>query len=116
MTDKETLIPIEEKTIVFYDDKLQAVRLESGEIFVPVRRLCDNLGLDWSGQRQRINRHPVLKEAIRGVGVITTPQDAKQHGGRKRILRLPLNMVPGRLFLHVDTPQRDRPGASPLDA
>ncbi len=98
MSDKEGLIPIEEKTIVFYDDELQAARLESGEIFVPVRRLCDNLGLDWSGQRQRINRHPVLKEAVRGVGVITTPRDAKQHGGRQEMLCLPLEMIPGWLF------------------
>ncbi len=36
MTDRKTLIPTEEKTLVFYDDELQAVRLESGEIFVPV--------------------------------------------------------------------------------
>ena len=49
MIDEQALA-IEQKTIVFYDDELTAVKLESGEIFVPVRRLCENLDLSWSGQ------------------------------------------------------------------
>lgn len=88
----------EQKTITFYDDELTAVQLEGGDIYVPVRRLCDNLGLDWAGQRQRINRDEVLSEAIRGVGVITTPHDADQHGGTQEMLCLPLDLVPGWLF------------------
>jgi hypothetical protein len=40
MTDEpKALVPTEEKTILFYDDELTAVKLDSGEILVPVRRL-----------------------------------------------------------------------------
>jgi len=60
MIDKVTLDPVEEKTIVFYSDELTAVKLAVGEIYVPVARLRDNLGLSWPGQRERINRHGVM--------------------------------------------------------
>ena len=43
----DNLIPIEEKTLDFYEDQLIAVRLSNGAIYVPVRPLCDNLV--WSG-------------------------------------------------------------------
>ena len=54
MTENSELAVVEEKTIVFYTDELTAVKLETGEIYVPVRRLCDNLGLTWPPQWQRI--------------------------------------------------------------
>ena len=95
MTDDKTLVP---KTIRFYDDELQAVQLEGGEIFVPVRRLCDNLGLDWSGQRQRINRHEVLHGAIKSVVVIPTQSAKPRTRPEQEMLCLPLDMIPGWLF------------------
>ena len=96
--EKADLEPIEEKTVLFYGDEIIAVKMRDGAIYVPVRRLCDNLGVDWSGQRQRINRDEVLSEAIRGVGITTTPQDAEQHGGRQEMACLPLDLIPGWLF------------------
>ena len=99
MTDEEkALVPTEEKTIVFYDDELTAVMLAGGGIYVPVRWLCENLGLDWASQWRRIQRDEVLNETIQGVVITTTPQDAKQHGGRQEMLCLPLDMIPGWLF------------------
>jgi hypothetical protein len=89
---------VEEKTIVFYEDELIAVKMEDGSIYVPVRRLCDNLGVDWSAQRRRINRDEVLSIAMRGVAVTTTPQNADQHGGRQEMACLPLDLIPGWLF------------------
>ncbi len=99
MTDEQkALFPTEEKTIVFYDDELTAVMLAGGEIYAPVRRLCENLGLDWASQWRRIQRDEVLNETIRGVVITTTPKNAKQHGGRQEMLCLPLDMIPGWLF------------------
>jgi len=52
------LVPIEQKTVVFYDDEITAVVAEAnGEriIYVPLRPICDYLGLDWSAQTRRIN-------------------------------------------------------------
>ena len=99
MTDRETLIPTEEKTIVFYNDELTAVRLESGDIFVPVRRLCDNLGLDWRSQLARINRDEVLSDAKKGVVIMTTPSSGSRGGGGpQEATCLPLDLIPGWLF------------------
>jgi len=83
----------------FYDDELTAVQLEGGAIFVPVRRLCDNLGLVWSGQFERIQRDKVLSEALKGVRVTRTPlEPGGRSGGPQDTLCLPLDLVPGWLF------------------
>ena len=41
---------VEQKTIVFYDDELIAVKLEDGRTVVPVKPICDALGrqLGWA--------------------------------------------------------------------
>ena len=99
MTEEQSPIkPVEEKTIIFYDDELTAVQLEGGEIFVPVRRLCENLGLDWTAQRQRINRDEVLAEGLKGVVITTTPSPSGRGGGPQDMLCLPLDLIPGWLF------------------
>ena len=90
---------IEEKTIVFYEDELVAVKMEDGTIYVPVRRLCDNLGVDWTAQRQRIYRDEALGDALKGVVITTTPSLADgRGGGPQEFLCLPLDLVPGWLF------------------
>ena len=72
---------VEEKTIVFYEDELIAVKMKDGSIYVPVRNLCDNLGIDWSAQRRRINRDVVLSDAIKVVAVTTTTSSPEGRGG-----------------------------------
>lgn len=89
---------IEQKTVVFYDDEIVAVRVKDGTVYVPVRPICDLLGLDWSGQRQRIVRDPVLSQKVQGVGVITTPSKSGVGGGEQEMLALPLDYVSGFLF------------------
>ena len=89
---------VEEKTIVFYEDELIAVKMEDGTIYVPVRRLCDNLGVDWSGQRQRIMRDEVLEQAINSVVITTTQTDTPHAKPEQEMLCLPLDLIPGWLF------------------
>src|SRR4051794_29942915 len=96
MADEEqvsgaTLVPVREQSVDFYGDAIPAAQLADGAIWVPVRPICEQLGVDWSSQRQRINRDPVLREA-QGVVVITTP------GGEQSALCLPLKLLPGWLF------------------
>ena len=99
MMSGQVLIPQEEKVVLFYGDELIAVRMEDGTVYIPVRRLCDNLGIDWSSQWRRIQRDEVLNEAAQGVVVTTTPhQGADQHGGRQEMTCLPLPLIPGWLF------------------
>ena len=99
----EALIPIEQKTILFYEDELIAVRVDSKDsyegstIYVPLRRLVENLGLDWRSQRSRIRRDNVLSDAFQEV-VVTTPPSETGGGGPQESLALPLDLVPGWLF------------------
>ena len=91
MTDKKSLVPVEQKTVEFYEDQVMAVRMDGGEVFVPIRPICDNLGVTWSPQRRRINRDPVLSDEVASVTVTVTQQ------GREMIC-LPLKFIAGWLF------------------
>ena len=85
------IVPVREKAVDFYGDAILAAQSDDEVIWVPLRPLCDHLGLNWSGARQRVNRDPVLSEA-QGVCIIHTP------GGDQRMLCLPLDLIPGWLF------------------
>ena len=87
-----TLVPTEQKTVTFYDDQITAVLDENGNVYIPVRPICELLGVDWNGQRRRINRDPVLSEEVQGVDVTSTP------GGKQTMLCLPLDYISGFLF------------------
>ncbi|NKQ35705.1 MAG: hypothetical protein HF973_08835 [Chloroflexi bacterium] len=89
MSQKQALVPVEQRSVDFYGDEVTAVLIEENDrrqIFVPVRSICDYLGLSWSGQRERINRDPVLSDVVRFVRVTR----ANSPRGNP-ILALPLN-------------------------
>ncbi len=90
MADK-ALQPIEQKQVIFYEDEITAVKVESGEVFIPIRPICNNLGITLAGQRERINRDPVLSEAATSVSVTLTQQ-------ARDMICLPLKFLPGWLF------------------
>ena len=91
MSDQKALVPVEQKIVEFYEDQVTAVRLSSGEVFIPVRPIVEGLGLDWAAQTRRINRDPILSEE-KGVVVMATP------GGPQDMLALPLDYLSGFLF------------------
>jgi hypothetical protein len=93
---EHSLVVIEQKTVAFYGDEIIAVRSQDGAIYVPVRPICDLLGVDWSSQRQRISRDPVLAEEIKPCVVVTTTQG--QTDQRRELLALPLDYISGFLF------------------
>jgi hypothetical protein len=99
MADKsQSLVPIEQKQVIFYDDELTAVLIkgDSGQqVYVPIRPICTMLGIDWAGQRQRINRDPVLAKAVRFV--VITPTNPEK-GGNPNMFCLPLDYLNGWLF------------------
>ncbi len=54
-----------QRTVTFYDDELVAIQEpESSAIYVPLTRLCDNLGIQRYRQAQRIREHPVLQRGL----------------------------------------------------
>ena len=96
-SEEKALVPLEQKTIDFYGDEIIAVLIEEEEreqVYIPVRPICDYLGLSWSGQRERINRDPVLADITRFVRVTRT----NSQGGNPNVLALPLEYLNGFLF------------------
>ena len=96
MSDQKALVPVEQKQVVFYDDQITAVLVEdtAGQhVFVPIRPICDFLGVAWTAQRQRILRDPVLAEEL--TPVIVTIMGT---GQRVETLCLPLDYLSGWLF------------------
>lgn len=97
MNKPQPLAPIDQRVIDFYGDEVLGVLIEqAGErrIYVPIRPICRYLGLDWSGQRQRIMRDDVLADETRLV--VVTPTNPQ--GGDPETLALPLDLLPGWLF------------------
>jgi ferritin-like metal-binding protein YciE len=87
MNDK-ALVPVEQKTVVFYGDELVAIRAEDGQIYVSFRHLCNALGLDRASQVQRIKRHEILNEGYEGGAMMASP------GGQQRAGVLVADLVP----------------------
>ncbi len=74
------LVPIEQKRVVFYDDEITAVLVEvDGRriVYVPVRPICDFLGVQWAAQSKRIKRDAVLSQVLTSVSVMDT--QGQQH-------------------------------------
>lgn len=92
MPESKALVPVEQKTIDFYGDEIAAVLIDDGQVYVPIRPICDFLGVSWGSQRNRINRDLVLSQEVKGVFVMNTP------GGRQEMLCLPLDYLNGWLF------------------
>ncbi|WP_188092600.1 RhuM family protein [Azospirillum sp. B21] len=74
----------------FHDQKVPIVHHE-GRPYVPLKPICDNLGIDWSSQHKRVKRDPVLNE---GMVNLTMPSK----GGAQEMACLPLEYLNGWLF------------------
>jgi hypothetical protein len=84
---ERSLIPVEQRTVEFYGDEITAVLAEINgrrQVYVPIKPICDFMGIDWGSQRQRIQRDPVLSEVVEGAVITTAPSSGGQGGGRKR--------------------------------
>jgi hypothetical protein len=100
---------LEERWVEFYDDTiLAALARVAGKttIIVPVRPVCEVLGVAWSPQRLRILRDDVLSSTV--IEMITVARDGKQ----RKMLALPLEYLHGWLFgisaSQVDEKHRER--------
>ena len=72
--------------------EISAVSDETHNIFVPVKPICQAIGVDHDAQRQRIKRHRKLSSVA--VTVTATGADGKSY----EMLALPLQYVYGWLF------------------
>lgn len=92
--NEQRLTVTNHKEVNFYGDELTAVQVEDGTIYIPVRQICERLGINWAAQTRRMRRDPVLSEAIRIIAVTTT----NPLGGNPNMLCLPLKYISGFLF------------------
>lgn len=86
---------LDERRVAFYDDTIKAVlAMVAGTItvLVPVRPVCEVLGLDWLAQRRRIKQDAVLSSVV--AISATTARDGKRY----KMLALPLEYLHGWLF------------------
>ncbi|MCP4419739.1 MAG: hypothetical protein GY805_24270 [Chloroflexi bacterium] len=86
------LTPTEQKSVLFRDDKITAV-IVNGRVYVPLRSICNNLGVAWPAQRKRILRDAVLSEEMTPVIVTITGT-----GQKVETQCLPLEYLNGWLF------------------
>lgn len=93
MSEKHLTVT-EYREVDFYGDRLLAVRVDSGGVYVPVRPICELLGINWAAQTRRMRRDPVLAEALRIVAITAT----NPLGGNPNMLCLPLKYISGFLF------------------
>jgi hypothetical protein len=77
--------------ISFRGRAIPTVKDAAGVVCVALRPIVEAMGLDWSGQLQRIKRCPIMGPS---VGIITTEA---VHGARDSVT-LPLEMLNGFLF------------------
>lgn len=71
--------------------------IENGQKLVPIKPVCEILGVDAKAQRNRIDRDPILSSV--GVIMTSTGADGKQY----EMVCLPLKFVFGWLFtIHPD--------------
>lgn len=109
--ESKALVPIEEKHVDFYGDNIPAVLVQVDEegdnlVYVPLRPLCDFLGLNWSAQTRRLRRDAVLTDMASTVAVTATD------GRQRSMICLPLDYLNGWLFginaSRVKEPLRDK--------
>ncbi len=95
MSQNQALVPVEQRSVDFYGDEVTAVLVEVNDqrqVYVPVRPICNYMGVNWSGQYERLQRDPVLSEVMISVRVTRTEDQARE------MVCLPLDYVNGWLF------------------
>ena len=84
----------EQKTVLFYDDELTAVRADDGHIYVSVRQMCNALGVTRQSQVKRIRGHAVLSKGLKGGAVLAPPSETGRGGGLQQANLLRVDLVP----------------------
>ena len=99
MSNETALVIAEQREIEFYGDAVIAVRMVDNSVFVPVRPLCDLIGVRWNAQYERIQRDPILSTVSMSVRVTRTDIDPSSRTPRNSdMLALPLDYLNGWLF------------------
>lgn len=91
MSEENSLVPIRQKDVEFYEDRITAAQARDGEIYVSIGQICLLLGVDRSTQYQKIENDAVLSRYVRQVVLNTA-------GGPQTTLCLPVDYMHGWLM------------------
>lgn len=83
------------QTVNFHEQSLITLQ-KDGVAYVAMKPICENIGLDWEAQRQRISRDEVLNSTACMTKAVATD------GKNRELLCLPIHYLNGWLF-GVDT-------------
>lgn len=64
------ILPVEQRTVEFYGSELVAMRDHQGTIWVPLRRLCEAIGVAFNTQQRKIQDDPVMGESLISMPVV----------------------------------------------
>lgn len=96
-TTNAVLKVAEQHEIEFYGDRVIAVQVEDGDVYIPIRPICSLMGLSWTGQYDRLQRDEVLSQEIAVIRV-TRMTDGATDSQTNSMTCLPLDMLNGWLF------------------
>lgn len=85
------LVQAKPQTIVFNNQKLITFE-KDGIQYTAIKPICENIGIDWESQRQRIMRDDVLNSTACMIKVVA------EDGRVREMLSLPLQFLNGWLF------------------
>jgi len=91
-TPETVLEPVEQKLVTLTaagsdQDEVLAARLETSQIYLPVKPLCTALGVNWPSQRQKIMADEVLAESTRTLRL-------KTRGGPQNLICMDVEAIP----------------------
>ncbi len=92
------LVVNKQETVQFYDDQVPTVTV-GGTVYVPLKPICEHLGIDWSSQAKRLKRDIILSEVSKSVVITTIDLDPSKRGPRSsEMVAIPLDYLNGFLF------------------
>ncbi|MEM7118987.1 MAG: phage antirepressor N-terminal domain-containing protein, partial [Chloroflexota bacterium] len=107
MSNEKALTVIEQKEVAFYSDQITAVLIEQADgnrvVYVPIRPICDLLGVARRAQQRRIQEDDVLSSVVVNVpvmsGIVTDPDlPSSSRPKTSHMMALPLDYLNGWLF------------------
>lgn len=91
MSIEQTNLDQHQPMVVSFNNTELSMIEHNGKIYVPMKPICENIGLDWNGQLQRIKRNHILAQ---GMCMIHTPSKS----GDQEYSCLPVGYLNGWLF------------------
>lgn len=87
-----------QKMIVFNGDELVAISAEDDMIYVPLKPICERLGIAWQPQARKINSDPVLSSVSMSITIRLQTSEGSKRPKSSKMLALPLGHLNGWLF------------------